>query len=58
MSQSDLPCFKEGENLIKEMKQRILPLGHVLSEIECYKYVDSLIEQSYDNWRTKAYDKF
>ncbi|CDW87840.1 phosphatidylinositol 4-kinase [Stylonychia lemnae] len=58
MSQSDLPCFKEGENLIKELKQRIFPLGHLLTEMECAKYVDSLVESSYDNWRTKAYDKF
>ena len=52
MGQPDLPCFIQGETLIKDMKERILPFGHLMSEIECAKYVDTLIESSHDNWRT------
>ena len=32
--------------------------SRIMNEVECSKYVDTLIESSYDNWRTKAYDKF
>ena len=57
MGQNDLPCFILGENLIASLKLRLLPKNnHPMTEIECAKYVDSLIESSYNNWRTKAYD--
>ena len=58
MGQPDLPCFIQGEALITDLKGRILPNGRILSEVECAKHVDGLIESSYENWRTKAYDKF
>jgi hypothetical protein len=29
-----------------------------MTEPQAAKYVDELIKQSYDNWRTRAYDKF
>ena len=56
--QNDLPCFAMGENLLADLKQRVLPRGHLMNEVECSKYVENLIESSYDNWRTRAYDKF
>ena len=55
---NDLPCFQLGENLIANLKQRLLPTGRVMNELECSRYVDNLIDTSFDNWRTKAYDKF
>ena len=60
MGQHDLPCFVEGEKMIKDLKNRFFPLGtgKKMSELECARFVDSLIDQSYDNWRTNAYDKF
>lgn len=58
MGQNDLPCFQLGENLLADLKERVLPGGKIMNELECSKYVDSLIEYSYDNWRTKVYDKF
>ena len=60
MGQHDLPCFIEGEKVIKDLKDRFFPkgIGKRLSEIDCARYVDSIIKESYDNWRTKAYDKF
>ena len=60
MGQHDLPCFKEGEMLIKNLKNRLFPngMGKKMTELECARYVDGLIEESYDNWRTRAYDKF
>ncbi len=47
-----------GENLIGSLKDRLLPNGRIMTEVECKRYVDALIESSYDNWRTRAYDKF
>ena len=35
MGQPDLPCFVQGEALIKDLKGRILPNGRILSEVEC-----------------------
>ena len=36
MSQTELPCFILGENLLADLKQRILPLnGKLMNEIEC-----------------------
>jgi len=58
LGQRDLPCFIQGESLIKELKDRILPGGRQMSEIEAARHIDQLIEVSYDNWRTKIYDKF
>lgn len=58
MGQSDLPCFVEGEKCIKDMKQRFFPKGIRMSELECARFVDRLIDESLDNWRTRAYDQF
>jgi hypothetical protein len=58
MGQNDLPCFVSGENLIGDLKSRILPMGYLMNEVESAKYVDTLIHTSYDNWRTRAYDTF
>ena len=60
---NDLPCFVLGENLIGDLKRRILPPSskgeqRLLNEAEAAQFVDGLIQTSYDNWRTKAYDKF
>ena len=68
MGLNDLPCFVLGENLIGALKNRILPPSdapdtatggsRLMNEVEAAKFVDGLIQTSYDNWRTKAYDKF
>lgn len=58
MGQHDLPCFIEGEKTIKTLKERFFPKGTRMTEVECSKYIDALIKDSYDNWRTKAYDRF
>mmetsp|Transcript_10787 Transcript_10787/g.8041 ORF Transcript_10787/g.8041 Transcript_10787/m.8041 type:complete len:104 (+) Transcript_10787:2357-2668(+) len=60
MGQPDLPCFVEGEKMIKDLKLRFFPMGtnKRMSEIECARFIDNLIDESYENWRTKAYDKF
>lgn len=57
MGQSDLPCFQLGEDLIGHLKERVLPHGKIMNEVECAKFVDTLIVESYDNWRTNVYDK-
>ncbi len=68
MGLNDLPCFQLGENLIAALKERILPRIHdvreardgarLMNEAQATEYVDALIQNSYDNWRTRAYDKF
>ena len=58
LSQRDLPCFIQGETLIKDLKERILPGGKIMNEIEVARHVDALVEHSYNNWRTKCYDRF
>lgn len=46
--------------MIKDMKNRFFPLGmgKKMSELDCARHIDTLIDESYDNWRTRAYDKF
>lgn len=58
MGQHDLPCFIEGEKTIKDLKLRFFPNGTRMANAECEKYVNALIKESYENWRTKAYDGF
>jgi len=40
------------------LKMRFFPNGQRMNEVETTKYVDALIKESYDNWRTKTYDRF
>ena len=58
LGQNDLPCFQLGEDLIGNLKERILPGGRLMNELEAQNFVEDIIEQSFDNWRTRAYDKF
>lgn len=65
MGLNDLPCFVLGEDLIGALKDRILPhkdrsskQRRLMTELEATQFIDGLIQESYDNWRTKAYDKF
>ena len=58
LGQNDLPCFQLGEDLIGNLKERILPGGRLMNELEAQNFVENIIEQSFDNWRTRAYDKF
>lgn len=71
MGLNDLPCFTLGENLIGALKDRILPpinqegeplssagTKRLMNEVQATEFVDRLIQDSNDNWRTRAYDKF
>jgi phosphatidylinositol 4-kinase B len=52
-----LPCFEKGQVAINELRSRFIPRPNM--KIRDYmQHVDSLIEQSIDNWRTKWYDKY
>ena len=53
----NLDCFEKGEETINNLKQRLAP-NNCEKKIDIFKFVDSLIEQSVDNWRTKWYDIF
>ena len=56
MGQHDLPCFKGGEQTIVELKDRFFPSGKRFNNKQCMEFIDNLIEQSFDNWRTRCYD--
>ena len=56
--QSDLPCFEGGRELVKDLKERLFPNQRRLNAAETQQYVDGLISQSMNNWRTRCYDKF
>ena len=53
----NLDCFEKGQEAINELKQRLAPKECVRKK-DVFKFVDRLIEQSVDNWRTKWYDIF
>eukprot|EP01017_Pseudomicrothorax_dubius_P051338 TRINITY_DN9863_c0_g1_i1.p1 TRINITY_DN9863_c0_g1~~TRINITY_DN9863_c0_g1_i1.p1 ORF type:complete len:416 (-),score=65.38 TRINITY_DN9863_c0_g1_i1:17-1264(-) len=53
MEDSELPCFV-GFNL-EEFKQRF---RISMTDKECWDYVDELVKESLDNWRTVQYDNF
>jgi phosphatidylinositol kinase/protein kinase (PI-3 family) len=57
MGAKDLPCFKDGELTVKTLKERFFPTGKRMNETESGIFIDSLIEESYGNWRTRVYDK-
>jgi len=58
MGQNDLPCFKGGEQTLRDLKDRFFPSGRKFNSIESYRFIDSIIQESYENWRTRCYDNF
>jgi phosphatidylinositol 4-kinase B len=55
LTNADLPCFKEPEEVLIQLKERFLI--HLTGD-ELRKAVNELIEDSRDHWRTKFYDGF
>ena len=53
----NLDCFEKGQEAINELKSRLAP-RECKKKKDLLKFVDRLIEQSVDNWRTKWYDIF
>ena len=53
----NLDCFEKGQDAINELKLRLAPKGCTKKK-DLFKFVDGLIKQSVDNWRTKWYDIF
>merc|ERR1711865_306966 len=58
LGQNDLPCFKGGEKTIRDLKDRFFPSGKMFSSSECQRFIDNLVVESYNNWRTGCYDNF
>ena len=59
-----LPCFENKQQTIDDLKERLCP-SHFnkdshgnIDKKDCFNFVNSLISQSVDNWRTKCYDWF
>jgi len=58
MGQKDLPCFEGGiDQIIKDLKIRLFPTGRIMSKQRCREFINQLILQSQDNWRTVMYDR-
>jgi len=53
----NLDCFEKGQAAIDELKIRLNPKEN-MKHADMKKFVDNLISQSVDNWRTKWYDIF
>ena len=53
----NLDCFEKGQEAINELKNRLGP-KNIKHTKDVLKFVDDLIGQSVDNWRTKGYDIF
>ena len=53
----NLDCFEKGQEAINELKLRLSP-KECNKKADLFKFVDKLIGQSVDNWRTKWYDIF
>ena len=53
----NLDCFEKGQEAIDNLKMRLNPKEN-MNNVEVKKFVDNLISQSVDNWRTKWYDIF
>jgi len=57
----ELPCFRLGPDVtIEELKQRVFPNGtdKRMGKQECAQFVDKIISESFDNWRTVVYDRW
>ena len=52
-----MDCFEKGQEAIDNLKMRLNPEEN-MNNVEVKKFVDNLISQSVDNWRTKWYDIF
>ena len=53
----NLDCFEKGQEAIDQLKIRLNPKEN-MKVTDMKKFVDNLISQSVDNWRTKWYDIF
>lgn len=58
LGQNDLPCFKGGEQTIRDLKDRFFPTGKMFNSVEAQRFVDNIVFESYENWRTRCYDNF
>jgi phosphatidylinositol 4-kinase len=54
---NSLPCFEGKQKCIDDLKRRLCPREN-MTRGDLLRFVDGLIEQSVDNWRTKWYDMF
>ena len=58
MGQSDLSWFEGGiDQIIRDLKTRIFPIGRVFTKQRWREFINNLIYQSQDNWRTVMYDR-
>jgi phosphatidylinositol 4-kinase len=54
---SSLPCFSAGEEAVIALKARLSPRPK-MTGVECATYMNSLIDESLLNWRTRWYDRY
>lgn len=54
---SDLPCFVADQLTLEELQKRFFP-REGMDAVDYLEFVDTLLHQSCDNWRTDFYDRF
>jgi phosphatidylinositol kinase/protein kinase (PI-3 family) len=58
LGQTDLKCFEEGRDVVLQtLKERIFPSGRIFNKKQCKDFINVLISQAHDNWRTVMYDR-
>lgn len=50
-----MPCFSNGQNAAELLRDRF---NLTMTESQVEAFLDGIIEQSYDSWRTRYYDRF
>lgn len=54
---SSLACFSAGEETVIALKARLSPRPK-MTGVDCATYINSLIDESLLNWRTRWYDRY
>jgi phosphatidylinositol 4-kinase len=50
-----LPCFYAGQLAISALRERF---NVCMTEEQVTNYIEGMVLQSYNNWRTRYYDRF
>lgn len=50
-----MPCFAGAQNAVETLRDRF---NLTMTENQVEAFLDAIIEQSYDSWRTRYYDRF
>ena len=55
-SAPDLPCFAGSpDRALRELRERF---KLEMNDVACREFVDKLVDESLENWRTRWYDRY